>query len=561
MTRKLTLISLVCLVLGIVLGGAPVANGGVITQSLLVGVKQDPGGGFTNADLKGRYWFRRLGLQNFETSDREAEIIYGYIDFNGAGLWTGSFEGIDSDGNTGSKPFNGTYSVNTNGSFIFNLAINSGTNTGYISKDVNRDFIIFSDGFNDLHGINQGIVAGVREQDTTLCLDSINGTWRFSDLELENFEGIDRVARACRGTLECNNGNWSLDSVGLESNGDKETWTGSGTYSLNGNSFDFFEAGNPKVLFSAYTSGDGNILIFTAGFSEWGEIHQIMGVALKQTTKIFTNADLSCAYNCHMMRLCDFETDDREAEIIRGSIIFDGSGHWTFTGQVFYSDGSLLSSGTGFGTYSVNPDGSFIFIDTSDTPSTAFGNISADNNTIILNGDENVTGDWVSISGDITTQDGTPVCAMALANGQYMFSCNPTGKYNLDVPLDENGQVTLFTFADGFAPFKYIFTPEGGTTDIDVMMLRAPPNSRQMTLTCQFDDTAENPGWAKISGQALAENGGTPLCAMVLANGQYMFSNAGNGEYELEVPLNENGQITLFGFADGFQPFKTVLNR
>jgi len=48
---------------------------------------------------------------------------------------------------------------------------------------------------------------------------------------------------------------------------------------------------------------------------------------------------------------------------------------------------------------------------------------------------------------------------------------------------------------------------------------------------------------------------------MVLANGQYTFSSAGNGEYELEVPLDENGQITLFGFADGFQPFKEVLDR
>ena len=170
-----------------------------------------------------------------------------------------------------------------------------------------------------------------------------------------------------------------------------------------------------------------------------------------------------------------------------------------------------------------------------------------------------LTGDRVSINGDITTQDGIPLCAMALANGQYMFSCNPTGKYNLDVPLDENGQITLFAFADGFAPLKYIFTPEGAT-DIDVMMLPAPPDSPQMTLTCQFD-TAENPGWVRISGQAGAEDGGTPLCAMVLANGQYMFSNAGTGEYELEVPLDENGQVTLFGFADGFQPFRTVLNR
>jgi hypothetical protein len=169
-------------------------------------------------------------------------------------------------------------------------------------------------------------------------------------------------------------------------------------------------------------------------------------------------------------------------------------------------------------------------------------------------------GDWVSISGDITTQDWTPVCAMALANGQYMFSNAGNGEYELEVPLDENGQVTLFAFADGFAPLKYIFTPEGTSENIDITMLPAPPDSPHMTLTCQFD-TAENPGWVRISGQARAEDGGTPLCAMVLANGQYMFSNAGNGEYELEVPLNENGQVTLFGFADGFQPFKEVLDR
>ena len=169
-------------------------------------------------------------------------------------------------------------------------------------------------------------------------------------------------------------------------------------------------------------------------------------------------------------------------------------------------------------------------------------------------------GDWVSISGDMTTQDGTPVCAMALANGQYMFTSDPTGKYDLSVPLDENGQITLFTFADGFAPFKYIFTPQGTSENIDITMLPATPDIPEMTLTHQFD-TAENPGWVRISGQARAEDGGTPLCAMVLANGQYMFSCIGNGEYELEVPLDENGQITLFGFADGFQPFKTVLNR
>ena len=47
---------------------------------------------------------------------------------------------------------------------------------------------------------------------------------------------------------------------------------------------------------------------------------------------------------------------------------------------------------------------------------------------------------------------------------------------------------------------------------------------------------------------------------MVLANGQYMFSCAGHGEYELEVPLDVNGEITLFVFVDGLQPYKEIFS-
>ncbi|MCP4107898.1 MAG: hypothetical protein GY749_20530, partial [Desulfobacteraceae bacterium] len=64
--------------------------------------------------------------------------------------------------------------------------------------------------------------------------------------------------------------------------------------------------------------------------------------------------------------------------------------------------------------------------------------------------------------------------------------------------------------------------------------------------------------WVKISGQVIAGDG-TPLCAMVLANGQHMFSCAEEGRYELEVPVDEMGEITLFGFAEGFLPFKEIL--
>jgi len=57
-----------------------------------------------------------------------------------------------------------------------------------------------------------------------------------------------------------------------------------------------------------------------------------------------------------------------------------------------------------------------------------------------------------------------------------------------------------------------------------------------------------------ISGSVLLQNTQTPICAMVLANGQFQFSCDGNGDYSLNVPLDDNGQFKLQVYADGFAP-------
>ena len=63
-------------------------------------------------------------------------------------------------------------------------------------------------------------------------------------------------------------------------------------------------------------------------------------------------------------------------------------------------------------------------------------------------------GQWIDISGRVVvgSNEQIPICAMVLANGQYMFSCDGAGNYNLHVPLSSNGQVKLQVYADGFAP-------------------------------------------------------------------------------------------------------------
>jgi hypothetical protein len=151
----------------------------------------------------------------------------------------------------------------------------------------------------------------------------------------------------------------------------------------------------------------------------------------------------------------------------------------------------------------------------------------------------------------------TPLCALVLANGQYMFTCGDSpGLYNLTVPLDKNGEITLYGFCAGFSPFKTVLTPEEAW-HYEIQMTRAPTDSRQIEITLQMEPGTTNPDYVRINGTVTYK--GTPLCAMVLANGQSMFSCGANpGTFDLEVPLDVNGKITLQCFCSGFAPYKHV---
>ncbi|HUL95341.1 MAG TPA: hypothetical protein VLT89_04985 [Usitatibacter sp.] len=94
----------------------------------------------------------------------------------------------------------------------------------------------------------------------------------------------------------------------------------------------------------------------------------------------------------------------------------------------------------------------------------------------------------VSISGSISNTAGTPLCALVLANGQFMFSCSPVGQYSLTVPLDANGQITLFGFADGHFPYKQIVAGSAGRVDMRLTVAQSspPPANTNLSRTQQL---------------------------------------------------------------------------
>ena len=117
---------------------------------------------------------------------------------------------------------------------------------------------------------------------------------------------------------------------------------------------------------------------------------------------------------------------------------------------------------------------------------------------------------WSNISGTVSYGN-TPVCGLILANGQFMFSCGQNqGVFNMTVPLDGNGEITLFSFVSGMAPFEKVLTPTQAS-NYSIYMQRAgdcdqtPYNQAQTerligkwyftyTIISQFNGTYTLPG-------------------------------------------------------------------
>jgi len=391
MSRKVTFVLVTGLVLVMVLGTVLDANASIY-QSKIVAVKGNPAGGFTDASLNGRYWFRRLEIENVEAPNREAAVTYGHIDFDGSGSFSANFTTFNSNGETDPGSFDGDYSVNPDGSFTFHIAGSPDTSTGNISTDPDSSFVVLSDGnasdYDGSYDIVSGIVTAVKAPITPFSVADLNGTWRHRDLHIQDFKESDVNVEVCSITFTFNgSGNWDGKADCFDSDGSSESGASSGTYTLNpaSNAFDFFVAGEPGVLFSAYLSRDRNILIFTQGQIESGSIEQMIATALKlNPTQEFTKADLTGRYWFRELAILDMNSSSRKASVSNGFIDFSENGTWSGNYTSFWSDAST-EFGTNSGTYSVNFDGSFTLTVTSESPNVVFyGNISSDGNTIIL---------------------------------------------------------------------------------------------------------------------------------------------------------------------------------
>lgn len=95
----------------------------------------------------------------------------------------------------------------------------------------------------------------------------------------------------------------------------------------------------------------------------------------------------------------------------------------------------------------------------------------------------------------------------------------------MEVPADADGMITVQVFVDGFAPFNRIVTPDQAAAYPVAMVQDQGSPSLDVGATYEPSTTE---GRLIVSGSITI--GGTPVCALVLANGQSMFSCEGSGQ-------------------------------
>jgi hypothetical protein len=170
----------------------------------------------------------------------------------------------------------------------------------------------------------------------------------------------------------------------------------------------------------------------------------------------------------------------------------------------------------------------------------------------------------ITLAGGVADINGTPLCAMALASGKYQFTCGnnglPLGQFFLTgLPREADGSIKLQVYVDGLKPYTVRYS--SSSLSANVTMVRAGTCPDYFTDSSPANEPSEAGKFVTISGNVGVSTNGAPVCAMVLANGQYMFSCDGSGAYTLNAPLDSKGQIKLQIYADGFAPFTTRFDR
>lgn len=153
----------------------------------------------------------------------------------------------------------------------------------------------------------------------------------------------------------------------------------------------------------------------------------------------------------------------------------------------------------------------------------------------------------LSWTAPVARADGSPMSLSDIDGYKAHLGTTP-GTYTEVVDITD-GTATSATIGTTLDAVYYVAMTTYDTAGLESAL------SPELVKTATATIPLPAPGtWVTITGRVLYEGRNTPVCAMVLASGQHMFSCDGTGSYSLNIPLNGSSQYKLQVYADGFLP-------
>ena len=469
---------------------------------------------YHTSDLAGTWYRHSL------SSNKSPEWSRGRMTADASGHCTGT--SMDSNGYTGTVD-------------VFLTVLGNGAVKDQGSTSTSHHFFLSP---------SKDLLAGVEIDDKseaglTICVkqgsgfttSDLAGTWKVFRLEVGHHQrwGYATMILSPSGSFT-----WSAirSDGGTESDPGRFSLSSEGVVTL---------LGDPE--FKGQLNLGKNIIVATDGDSD----DLSMGILIKQTSTTFTQSDLMGDWVNYRLATGNWKGWERQYLSL-------GPTQTEFI--ITNSDGETESGTTG--PFSISSSG---VLSIEGVPLQALmssdklfiGNVESENGSPSLfftlkRGQTN----YRTIRGTVT-YDGSPVNAMVLANGQYMFTPADSGVYELVVPLDHQGRITPQIFCSGKAPYRQTFTPAAEVVTHDVAMVQEERPAMDVTINASTTSATR----ARVHGSVFSS--GQPVNAMVLVNGQYMFTSQNTGAYDLDVPLDAQGKITVQVYCAGKAPFRQTL--
>ncbi|MBW2283883.1 MAG: hypothetical protein JRF65_04695, partial [Deltaproteobacteria bacterium] len=295
--------------------------------------------------------------------------------------------------------------------------------------------------------------AGVKGPSTGFTNADLNGTYRFRNLEFEDFGDPDRKALLGIGSVTFNGaGTWTGSAQNLDSDGSVDTDTISGTYAMDpSGSFIFtLTVATPVQTWNGHISKDPgrNFMALTLGADLGSFVLQSLVVAVKERTTAPSLSTLNGTYVYRSLIVHDFETLDPDASAVIADVTCNGAGGWTAT-HISYNGGGQSETGTVPGTYAVNGK-SFDFTVTGETGIFMSADLSGDGNTLVVSSTSDSLADGEQFIGTMVKKNPAVTFNNASLSGGYKIGMLMLEDFRASAGATVVDESVTFNGAGGF---------------------------------------------------------------------------------------------------------------